>query len=53
MYLRNFRLYWKEQLTHAAVGAVAGYLLASGYPAAGGGILALVIARQGVGVRQA
>ena len=46
MYLKNFRRYWKEQLTHAAVGLAAGCLLVSGYPAAGGGILALVIARQ-------
>ena len=46
MYLKNFRRFWKEQLTHAGVGAVAGCLLVTGYPAAGGGILALVIARQ-------
>ena len=32
MYLQNFRRYWKEQLTHAAVGAVAGFLLVSGNP---------------------
>ena len=50
MYLKNFRRYWKEQLTHAAVGLAAGCLLVSGYPAAGGGILALVIARQSFGV---
>ena len=48
MYIKNFRRYWKEQLTHAAVGLAAGYLLASGYAAAGGGILALVITRQGL-----
>ena len=48
MYRKNFLRYWKEQLAHAAVGVVAGCLLASGYPAAGGGILALVIARQGL-----
>lgn len=48
MYLKNFRRYWKEQLTHAAVGMAAGFLLVSGHPAAGGGILALVIARQGL-----
>ena len=48
MYLKNFRRYWKEQLTHAAVGLAAGCLLVSGYPAAGGGILALVITRQGL-----
>ena len=48
MYLQNFRRYWKEQLTHAAVGAVAGYLLVSGHEWAGMGILALVIARQGL-----
>ena len=48
MYLKNFRQYWKEQLTHAAVGGVAGFLLVSGHPWAGMGILALVIARQGL-----
>ena len=46
MYRHNLRRYWKEQLTHAAVGALAGFLLASGHPWAGMGILALVIARQ-------
>ena len=46
MYRKNFRIYWKEQLTHAAVGMAAGCLLAGGHPAAGAGILALVIARQ-------
>ena len=48
MYLKNLRRYWKEQLTHAAVGAIAGLLLVSGYPWAGLGILGLVIARQGL-----
>ena len=46
MYWQNFRRYWKQQLTHAAVGAVAGFLLVSGHPWAGMGVLALVIARQ-------
>ena len=48
MYLTNFKRYWKEQLTHAGVGMAAGYLLATDYLAAGGGLLALVIARQGL-----
>ena len=46
MYWANFRRYWKEQLTHAAVAAVAGLLLVEGYPWAGMGVLALVISRQ-------
>ena len=48
MYLKNFRRYWKQQVTHAAVGGVAGLLLVSGHPWAGMGILGLVIARQGL-----
>ena len=48
MYLQNFRRYWKEQLAHAAVGFIAGLLLVSGHPLAGMGVLALVIARQGL-----
>lgn len=48
MYIRNFRKYWKEQLVHATVGAFAGWLLVSGHPWAGFGLLALVIARQGL-----
>lgn len=46
MYLENFKRYWKEQLTHAAVGAGAGYLLTSGYPEAGLVLMGTVWVRQ-------
>lgn len=48
MYWKNFKQYWKEQLTHAGVGMMAGLLMTSDYPTAGIGLLALVIARQGL-----
>ena len=48
MYWRNWKRYWKEQLTHVAVSAFAGWLASSGHPAAGATVAAYVIARQGL-----
>ena len=48
IYWANWKRYWKEQLTHVAVSAFAGWLASTGHPAPGAMIGAYVIARQGL-----
>ena len=46
MYWTNWKRYWKEHLVHISTGALAGWCLATGHPAAGAGILGMIWVRQ-------
>ena len=48
MYRENLKRYWKEQIVHAAVGALAGFLLMTGKPWAGFTLMGTVWTRQGL-----
>ena len=46
MYIENLREHWREHILHLGIGVLAGVLLTTGQPTAGGVLMGVVCARQ-------